>query len=652
MMPQSLDLRSTRLAELRKLCPDLFDGEGQLVEEELRKLVDPSRPAVGERYEFPWTGKTRSKREAFTPSRATLVYDPNRSVNPDNAGGNVIIEGENLEVLKLLTAAYRERIKLIYIDPPYNTGEDFVYSDDYTEDRKPYWEEAGTTEDGILVDTNTESNGRYHSDWLRMMHSRLLVARYLLRQDGFIVVSIDDAEIANLIRLMNEVFDESNRIATLVWDRNRKNDANFFSVGHEYMLVYAKDQLFLRENGTILRADKEGVDEVKVLFEKLQLEHGDDWNKVREGLLALYATWEEDDPRQPLSRFRKVDQRGPYRDDRDISWPGGDGPDYEVLHPITKRPCAKPSRGWVYPTVERFWEVYQKGRITFGPDETTIPSIRTNLFDSKTQAMRSVDFSYAQTASQKFQKIFDGVKPFDNPKHFEDLRNLINYLTEDGDIVLDFFAGSGTTAHGVMLANGRREFILVQFPERITEKKKTGKRAIELGFKKISDITIDRVKRVIERLNAEEGGLLAQESIGFKVYKLEKSNFPRVDFAPNPDKTEAENVELLKAYIRDKENSFLRTWDRDCIVDEVLLKNGFMFDYSLTPAPEFTHNRIDIARDAHRTALLCLDASIVPETVDAFRGDIDRIFICLEAALSTTSKWNLKHHLGDRLRSV
>lgn len=190
LTPQTPNLSVERLAALRKLFPDLFDGEGHLVEEELRKLADPNRPTVGERYDFPWTGKTRSKREAFTPSRAALVYDPKRSVNPDKAGGNVIVEGENLEVLKLLTASYRERVKLIYIDPPYNTGKDFVYSDDYTEGRKRYWEESGVTERGVKVDTNSESEGRFHSTWLSMMHARLLAARYLLKHDGLLLFAL------------------------------------------------------------------------------------------------------------------------------------------------------------------------------------------------------------------------------------------------------------------------------------------------------------------------------------------------------------------------------------------------------------------------------------------------------------------------------
>jgi len=569
-------------------------------------------------------------------------------VKPEKADGNMIIEGENLEVLKLLSSAYRGRVKMIYIDPPYNTGKDFIYSDDYAEDRKPYWEQTGVTEAGVKVDTTTESDGRFHSKWLSMMHSRLLVSRYLLAPDGFIIVSIDDAEFFNLSRLMDEVFGEEHFIATLVWDKNRKNDAKFFSVGHEYMLVYARDKLLLQEMGLILRADKEGVDEVKEVFDKLRAQHNDNWEKVRKGLLAHYETWPEDDARQPLARFSKVDEKGPYRDDRDISWPGGGGPNYEILHPRNGKPVRQPSRGWVWPTAERFWQEYKKGRVVFGDDETTIPSIRTNLFDSKTQALRSVLFSYAQTATQEFQKIFDGKKVFDNPKHYDDIRKLVEYLTEEGDIVLDFFAGSGPTGHAVMVANGRRKFILVQFPEAISDKSATGRRALEMGLNKVSDITIERCRRVITGFDSQ----LPLVDSGFKVYTLAKSAFPRVEFAPDPAKSEAENIALLKQYIRDKESTFHLQFERDKVMDEVLLKNGFTLDYSLTPQPPFTKNQVHLAKDAAKEALVCLDQKLEPETVDWFKTHKDQFFICLELALDTTKKWNLKHHLGEKLKAL
>ncbi len=214
----SPDLNQEQLETLKELFPDLFTDEGELDPAALHQLV--SGEVTGrEQYAFTWRGKARSKRHAFTPSRAALTYDPERSVNPDKADGNMIIEGENLEVLKLLVSAYREKIKCIYIDPPYNTGGDFIYSDNYTRDRKEYWEENGTYKDGVKMDTNPETSGRYHSDWLSMIYSRLLIARQLLRDDGVIYTSIDDNEVHNLRKIMDEVFGEENFVSSVIWQK-------------------------------------------------------------------------------------------------------------------------------------------------------------------------------------------------------------------------------------------------------------------------------------------------------------------------------------------------------------------------------------------------------------------------------------------------
>ena len=231
--------------------------------------------------------------------------------------------------------------------------------------------------------------------------------------------------------------------------------------------------------------------------------------------------------------------------------------------------------------------------------------------------------------------------------------------TESDNVVLDFFGGSGTTAQAVMELNkadgGNRKFILVQLPE-LTDEKSAAHKA---GFKKISDITIERVKRVIARIQDEASDKLPgdpqrefADSLGFKVYTLAKSHFPRVEFAPDPAKTEAENIALLEQYIREKENTFDIQFNKDTVLDEVLLKNGFMLDYTLTPCPEFEKNEVLRAKDAHKEALVCLDREIAPETVDRFKGDKQTFFICLELALDTTKKWNLKHHLSDRLNAM
>src|SRR5690606_13180518 len=257
-MPLSNDWNKERLETLKKMFPDLFTNEGKLNINELKKVVDPESVSETERYEFRWFGKSAAKRKAFSPSNATLVFDEKRSVNPKETE-NLIIEGENLEVLKLLSTAYREKVKCIYIDPPYNTGKDFVYSDNYSQDKKAYWEDAGVIEEGLKIDTNTETDGRYHSNWLNMMYSRLLIARQLLREDGVIFISIDDTEIGNLRKLCDEVFGEENFISNIIWHKKyaASNDAKGIAEMHDHILCYSKSELF--ERNLLPRTEKQDV---------------------------------------------------------------------------------------------------------------------------------------------------------------------------------------------------------------------------------------------------------------------------------------------------------------------------------------------------------------------------------------------------------
>jgi adenine-specific DNA-methyltransferase len=237
-MPLSTDWNNERLQILKQQFPDWFTSEGNLNIDEVKKAVNPDSVSETERYEFRWFGKSQAKRNAFTPSNATLVYDENRSVNPTESE-NIIIEGENLEVLKLLSGSYREKIKCIYIDPPYNTGKDFVYSDNFTQDKKGYWEDAEVIENGVKIDTNAETDGRYHSNWLNMMYSRLLISRQLLKEDGVIFISIDDNEVHHLGKLCNEVFGEENFVANFIWKSRQNKDNRTVtgaSIDHEYIV--------------------------------------------------------------------------------------------------------------------------------------------------------------------------------------------------------------------------------------------------------------------------------------------------------------------------------------------------------------------------------------------------------------------------------
>ena len=527
---KSADVVAANIEQLKSLFPEAFT-EGRIDFEALKGLLGGTVDEREEKYGLNWLGKRRARQIALTPSTGTLRPCPEESVDWETTQ-NLMIEGDNLEVLKLLQKSYAGKVKLIYIDPPYNTGKDFVYPDNFQDNIKNYLELTGQVDgEGRKLSSNTEASGRFHTDWLNMVYPRLKLARGLLRQDGFIVVSIDDSELGNLRSALNEVMGEENFVAVLVFDRNRKNDAKLFSVGHEYIVVYACNKALLSEGNTRLRSKKDGIEEIRDEFERLRKRHHDDWTEVAKGLREYYATFEEDDPRSPLARYTKVDERGPFRTDGDPSWPGGGGPRYDVPHPVTGEACKVPSRGWVWPTYDRMKEEIDRGDIAFGPDASTIPAVRRNLFDKDEQVMRSVMFSYAQKASQDFAKLFDGRKVFDNPKSYIDLERLVDYLSAEGDIVVDFFAGSGTTAHGVMLsnrgANNPRRFITVQLPEPLDSDDKDQKAAAglcdELGKPRtLAEITKERLRRVGKILKDENP--LFVSDLGFRVFKLDSTN--------------------------------------------------------------------------------------------------------------------------------
>lgn len=635
----SMNIEQTNLDKLRSLFPECV-SEGKLDIDKLLSLCGEYIDNDFEKYRFEWKGKADCLRLAQKRSTGTLRPCREESVDWDTTQ-NLYIEGDNLEVLKLLQTAYYRKVKMIYIDPPYNTGNDFVYADDFADPMARYKEVTQQT-----TKSNPETMGRFHTNWLNMMYPRLRLAANLLRDDGVIFISIDDAELYNLKKICDEVFGEENYVATLVYDKNRKNDAKYFSVGHEYMLVYFKSAATIYEMGIVLRATKEGIDEVKEEFQRLRTLYNDDWAKVNEGLKALYASWPADDPRKSLARFTRVDEKGPYRDDGNINWPGGGGPMYDVIHPITGKICKKPVSGWRYPTPERLQEEIAKGHVVFGKDETTVPRVRMNLFEADKEVLRSVHFSYAQTATNEFVKIFDGKRVFENPKSVDDIKKLVEYITAktDGDIILDFFSGSATTAHAVMQLNaedgGNRRFILVQLPELCNEKSE----AYKAGYKNICEIGKERIRRAGKKIAEtiyedkfaikiggqtvaslasaveiiqpkEEAVQQIQEKlkgldVGFKVFKLDTSNLETWDATP----IENEQLDLLYQRM----NSMIhrvkpeRT-DLDMIY-EIMLKLGVPLTYSVKP---FTVNNKTIYGVGDDCLLLvCLAENVQPEDVE------------------------------------
>jgi adenine-specific DNA-methyltransferase len=634
MKPEKIERRPSseeRLEVLRDLFPEVFT-DGRVAIDRLKELLEDgvSDGSVDEHYALNWPGKQQARRLANQPPHVTLRPVPKAGVDEETTG-NMVIVGDNLQVLLALQKSYASSIKLVYIDPPYNTGNDFIYKDTFAVDEELYLQETRQADlHGRLV-SNPQTSGRFHSNWLSFMYPRLAVAQRLLREDGFIVVSIDDAEVANLRLLMNTIFGEENFIATLVWDRNRKNDAKYFSVGHEYMLVYARNIGRLQDDGVILRAPKEGVEEVRELFEKLRKENRDDWEKVREGLKAFYATFSEDDPRKPLARYTKVDARGPYRDDGNINWPGGGGPRYDVFHPVTKKLCKKPTSGWRYPTIERFQEEVQAGKIVFGPDESTVPRVRSDLFTSAVQVLPSVQYSYAQTAAQRFDALFGGDRVFDNPKPFEDLASLVNYLAGADDVVVDFFAGSGSTGQGVWLANQKydtkRKFILVQIDAEVDEKVESGKKAAKLKLDTIDKITCERLRRVSKAMKAEG----VKGDLGFRVFKEDSPALAR------PLHIAAEQLQKGQAELFKEKLAHVQPAD---LFTEVLLLLGFPLDTKREQVPQdsantlwrFEHPRVP------QPLLLCLDQKIDDDLLEALKDKKNHIFVCRDEALTDVSK--------------
>ena len=628
---QSHDWNKERLLQLKNLMPDLFTNDGQLNINELKKVVDPSLVTETERYEFRWFGKSNAKREAFTPTDATLVYDENRSVNPAESE-NIIIEGENLAVLKLLSNSYREQVKCIYIDPPYNTGKDFVYSDKFNQDKAAYWEDAEVTENGYKIDSNTETDGRFHSNWLNMMYSRLLIARQLLKKEGIILISIDDNEVHHLRKICNEVFGEENFVGIFCWKNKYGAGAKtkgFIEV-HEYILCYSK----------------EIIENIEAVLTKEQVAEYDKRKDEKYSIRGGYVT-------QPLMT-KSMDDR--------------DNLKYNIEY---NNEVIKPRKQWVWEE-SRLLEAIKNDEVIFKKKKDGEYSVRNKVYlkDEKGNIRKGKPITvlngpFNQDGTKEVEALI-GEGIFSFPKPTALLKYLLSFTInekEDNDaIFLDFFAGSGALGDAITSLNldgGNRKYILVQLPE-LTDPKTE---AYKAGYKKISDITIERNKRIVEKIIKEkkatqpdlfEAEVNEQEQLkglGFKVFKLQKSNFPRVAYAPDPEKTHEENVEALKKYIRDKEAQLISAFNKEELITEILLKNGFKLNYTLIKQEQFTKNEILFATDGDKETLVCLDGDLAEETVEHFKKNTEQKLIVLERALDTTKKWNLKHYMKDNFKA-
>ena len=463
-----------------------------------------------ERYQFTWPDKKKSVLLANAPINKTLRPCREESVDFDNTE-NLYIEGDNLEVLKLLQETYLGKIKMIYIDPPYNTGNDFVYNDEFGMHNTEWDGISGNyDDDGNQIvgklEKNTENKGRFHTNWLNMIYPRLRLAKDLLSDDGVIFISIDDNEAENLKKICNDIYGEDCFIAQFVISSNSsKNNSRFVSVSHEYVLCYAKDYCSLTINWKV---KKNGVEEFQRRAKQL-VERGLSNERIHEELLELvkYPRFYE------LDHYTYADKRGVYQTNDPGGVPNGNKTT-EIIHPITGKRCAKPSGGWRFKE-EEINRKLQNDEFEFGVDETIIPRPKRYIDDFMYSVPKSVAFFDSQGSTKwlKAEKL-----PFDFPKATDLIKWILSMYPYNDEYVLDFFSGSATTAHAVMQLNaedgGHRKFIMVQLPEKTDEKSE----AYKAGYKNICEIGKERIRRAGAKIQKERA-----ESIAFTKHEWNQS---------------------------------------------------------------------------------------------------------------------------------
>ena len=496
-----------------------------------QELSDSIVEGREERYQFTWPDKKKAMLAANAPITATLRPVVVDSVGKDGTPGgfdseNLYIEGDNLEVLKLLQETYLGKVKMIYIDPPYNTGNDFVYEDDFAQSADEYMENSGQyDEEGNRLVTNTESNGRFHTDWLNMIYTRLKLAKDILSDDGVIFISIDDNEVDNLRKCCDEIYGNQNFIAHIIHKNNSmKNQSKYVGISTEFVLIYAKDITVLNEKQGSWRTKKKGAADINATFNKLK-DKGLPLDIIREEIMEMYSR-----PKYAhLSRWNKVDDKGVFKD-ADLSRSNGPK-NYTIINPHTGKECPIPNRGWGK-SYEELLRLQKEDLIWYG-DENTAPGMKSYLTEDSESVFDN--FVFADTASDKkmIDKMF-GRAVFEFPKSMEMMKQLISLCAKESDVILDFFSGSATTAHAVMKLNaedgGHRKFILVQLPEKTDEKSE----AYKAGYKNICEIGKERIRRAGKKIK-EDAGLKATADldIGLRCLRLDESNMRPVYYTPD-----------------------------------------------------------------------------------------------------------------------
>ena len=525
---ESMNITEENLKVMQQLFPEAFE-EGKIDFDVLRQLLGDLVDDEQERYSFKWNGKGKALRLSQTPSMGTLRPCKEESKDWDNTE-NLYIEGDNLEVLKLLQKSYYGKVKMIYIDPPYNTGGDFVYKDNFHDNIQNYKEITGQVDgEGNKIDTNTESNGRFHTDWLNMMYPRLRLARNLLTDDGVIFISIDDNEQENLKRICDEIFGESNKVAEIAWQclDTIKNDAKLFSDNHESIISYAKNVDCLKIQGV----------------------------KKGEKQRAYYKNY-DNDPRGDYLLTPLHAKSGTLSGIYSYTFSNGQ--------------TWTPPQG-TYPRFSKktLRKLDEDKRIYLDKNKEKTPQKKTFLSEVGDRMPPTTFWDYAQYGStrQSNKELAELLEKglFQNPKPTKVVYSLIDLIASNNEaVILDFFSGSATTAHSVMQLNaedgGHRKFIMVQLPESTDEKSE----AYNAGYKNICEIGKERIRRAGEKIKAEAGDKAADLDIGFKVFKLDSSNLQK--WNPQPD-------DIMQT-LQQATDNFLPDRTEQDVLYEIMLKMG------------------------------------------------------------------------------
>lgn len=623
---EKLDMTSYKIPEekreeILRLFPEVRTEGGKIDFERLKLVLGETIDNGKERYGMNWPGKADCFKTIQAPSMGTLLPCPEESVNFDTSE-NMIIEGDNLEVLKLLQKSYLGKIKMIYIDPPYNTGNDFIYPDNYAESLQTYLEYTGQVDaKGKKFNTNTEGDGRFHSKWLNMMYPRLYLARNLLRDDGVIFISINDKEMENLRRICNEVYGEENFIGMIVWKGATDNNPTQIAIEHEYVLCFARS----KELVASVWKDKEDDAKETLLGEYRRLSSDSSLSSDQiQSFIRIFIKANRE-VLGSITHYDRVDEQGVYTGSRKVHNPKPGGYVYDILHPKTGKACVPPVNGYRYPE-ETMRELLRENRILFGEDETQIVQIKEYLedFQGKLSSLVQID---SRAGSNELNNLFGVQKIFLNPKPSQLLRRLFDFVIGEDGTVLDFFGGSGSTGHALLDLNRQtgsiRKFILVQLPENLDPNDKDQKVphqfCMENGLSaNIAEICKERVRRVIAKLNDADNGKLPLEDKpnqdrGFKVFKLAESNFKtwNADVPTGDLPVLKKQLELHIDHIREARSA-------DDILYEILLKSGFPLT---TPIEKLSLEGKTVCSAAEGAFLVCLERKL---TLDVIRSMAER----------------------------